>query len=111
MPPLPRSADFAIRSSIRVLGALLMLALAYGFAEAAMALFEAEEIRYGSRWCGSRKGWWLCELGNVIASFVPPSMRGIVEGASGLLAAAFFMCLAWLLVKPVLQRARKTSGP
>lgn len=102
--------DFAIRSSIRVLGALLMLVLAYGFAEAAMPLFQAVEIRYGSRSCGSGKGWWLCELGNVIASFVPPSMRGMVEGTSGLLAAGFCMYCAWFLVKPVLQRARKTSA-
>jgi hypothetical protein len=108
MPLLPQSADLAIRSSTRVLGALLMLVLAYGFAEAAVPLLQAEEIRYGSRSCGSGKGWWLCELGNVMASFVPPSMRGVVEGTSGLLVAGLCMYLAWFLVKPMLQRASRT---
>ena len=109
MRPLPQSADFAIRPLIRVLGAILMLAVAYVFVEGAIPQFQAQEITYGYRWCGRGKGWWLCELGNLVASFVPPSMRGVAEGASGLLVAGLAMYIAWLLLKPVLLSARKTD--
>lgn len=87
MRPLPQSGNLAIRPSIRVLGAILMLALAYVFVEGAMPLFQAEHTVYGYRSCGGGKGWWLCELGNLVASFVLPYMRGVVEGTSGLLVA------------------------
>ena len=106
---LPESADFAIRPLTRVLGAILMLALAYAFVEGAIPQFQAQEIAYGYRSCGRGKGWWLCELGNLAASFVPPSMRGVAEGASGLLVAGLAMYIAWLLLKPVLRSARKAD--
>jgi hypothetical protein len=56
MRPLPQSGNLAIRPSIRVLGAILMLALAYVFVEGAMPLFQAEHTVYGYRSCGGGKG-------------------------------------------------------
>ena len=103
-PLLHRSADFTIRPTIRVLGTLLMLFLAYVSVEGAMPLFQAEAV--ATRSCGRGKGWWLCELTNLLWSFVPPSVHGEVAGTSGLLAAAFLTYFGWLLLKPVLQRAR-----
>lgn len=100
MPPLPQSGNLAIRPSIRVLGAILMLALAYVFVEGAMPLFQAEHTVYGYRSCGGGKGWWLCELGNLVASFVLPYMRGVVEGTSGLLVAGFGYCSSQCYERP-----------
>jgi hypothetical protein len=105
MRPLPRSEDFAIRPTIRVFGTLLMLFLAYVSVEIAMPLFQAEAIAAKS--CERRgKGWWVCELTNLLWAYVPPSVQGEIAGTSGLLAAAFWTYFAWLLLKPVLQRAR-----
>jgi hypothetical protein len=87
-----------------------MLALAYVLVESALPQFHAQDIAYGYRACGRGKGWWLCELGNLAASLVPPSMRGIAEGTSGLLIAASAIYVAWLLLKPVLRSAGKSDA-
>ena len=99
------AADFTIRPTLRVAGAFLMLLMAYFFVDAAMLLFEAERIIPGS--CDRGKGWAFCEFRNALWSFVPPSIHGEIEGTSGLLAAGFAMWFAWLLLRPLLWRARE----
>jgi len=86
-----------------------MLFMAYIFVDGGVAAFDAEEL--GPAPCRGGKGDRLCELINFAWSFVPRSVHGEVEGTSGLLAAGFSTYFAWLLLKPVLQRARKTAGP
>jgi hypothetical protein len=105
MRPLRQSADFFMRPSIRVLSALLMLVLAYAFVDYAIPVFQADELR--TRSCGHGKGKEICQLFNILWSFVPPSAHGELEGTGALLAAAFLVYFAWLLLKSLLQNARK----
>jgi hypothetical protein len=102
--PQPRAADYAIRPWLRWLAAILMLALAYVSVEGALHLLQEEGVVYGYRSCGRGKGWWLCELGNLIASWVSSSVRGVVEGVSGFIVAGFWLFVAWLLLRPVVRR-------
>jgi hypothetical protein len=104
MRALPQPADFSIRPSIRVLGAVLLLSLAYVFVDSAIPLFEAGHL--DAEACTRRRGRWICELTRILWSFVPSSIHGEVEGTSGVLAAAFLVFAAWLLIKPLLQRPR-----
>jgi hypothetical protein len=92
-----------------MLTAVLMLVLAYGFVVEGLPIFHAAEIT--PRACGHGKGAWICELINLAWSFVPASVQGEIEGTSALLAAGFLVYFAWLLAKPVLQRARKAHSP
>ena len=110
VPTLPNPADFAIRPWIRVLGAIFVLGIAYIFVDGAISLFQADQIVYGYRSCGG-KGRLLCELGNLVASLVPTSIRGVVEAASGLLAAGLSMYIAWLLLKPVVRSDKNPDAP
>jgi hypothetical protein len=103
MRPLPRPEDFAIRPGIRLAGVLLLLGLAYIFVEHAISWLETDEKVYGPKSC-SGKGAWVCELGNLLSSLVPSSMREVVEGTSGLVVAGLLMYVAWLLLKPVFRR-------
>jgi hypothetical protein len=91
-----------------VVGALLLLVLAYFFVSDALPLFEAEALAARFDSCDKWRGRLFCELGNLITWLVPPSMRGVAAGTGGLLMAAVFVFVAWLLVKPVLPRLRKT---
>jgi hypothetical protein len=100
---LPRPEDFTIRPVIRLCGVLLLLGLAYVVVEQAISWLETDEKIYGPKSCRG-KGAWVCELGNLLASFVPPSMREVVEGTSGLVVAGLLMYVAWLLLKPVFRR-------
>jgi hypothetical protein len=105
MRPLSRLEDFAIRPSIRVSCVLLILGLAYFIVEQALSWLETGEMVYGPKSC-SGKGAWICELGNLLASLVPASMREVVEGTSGLVVAGLLMYVAWLLLKPVFRRPK-----
>jgi hypothetical protein len=103
MRPLPRPEDLAIRPSIRVSGVVLILGLAYFIVEHALSWLETDDMVYRPKSC-SGKGAWVCELGNLLASWVPPSMREVVEGTSGLVVAGLLMYVAWRLLKPVFRR-------
>ena len=94
-----------MRPSIRVLSALLMLVLAYAFVDYAIPVFQADELR--TRSCGHSKGKEICQLFNILWSFVPPSVHGELEGTGALLAAAFLVYFAWLLLKSLLPNSRK----
>jgi hypothetical protein len=88
-----------------VSGALLLLMAGYLFAEGALPLFQAGDLPARVESCtGFVKGRLGCELGNLLEWLVPASMRGVVGGVSGLLMAAMLAFIAWLLVKPLLQR-------
>jgi hypothetical protein len=105
LQPVPNN-DLRVRPSLRVIGALGSVLLSFVFAHASFPFFSAPKVLPEN--CSRQsRGRLICEFGNILMSLLPDSVQGPAEAISGLLLAALFLYVAWLLIRPLLARARQ----
>jgi hypothetical protein len=104
----PSAPDYAVRPSLRILGAVLLAAMSVLFVAQALPLFGREVAVVGT--CPEGKGKWMCVLGSLFMSVVPSHLHGPVLGAASIAFAACLVFLAWLLVQPLVRKVVSAAG-
>lgn len=110
MPPV-NTEQLQVRPALRVLGGVAMLLIAALMVHSSIPFFSAEKISLKS--CASENklsSKFLCEIGNAMLSLLPTRMQGPAEALIHLAIAALFICLSWLLIRPLLKRSHAQSS-
>jgi hypothetical protein len=108
LPPLqPTPQDNSVRPPLRVLGALLLAAIAALFVREALPLFSHESAISSA--CKPGRARPVCELGAWLVSLLPAHTQGPVLAVATIGVAGILLLLAGLLLKPLMEEASATS--
>ena len=96
--------DYAVRPSLRILGALFAGVCAAAFLLGAIQLAQLAQVP--PEQCKATKGRLLCEFGNWINANTPPALQGPLAAAAHICFALLFLWVMWLLLKPLVAKYR-----